>query len=270
LSTTRDFMEACMRIINHCFFLLAVLALTVVPAVADEMISAKVGYQVLSPDGTFAVSGGGLAGSPIDLENDLGYDDSQNLTAEVALQLGDLRLAAGYLPINFSGEGTLNRTVIFNGRTYSATARAASDVDINLYDVGLSYYILNFDDLPVRFQLAPELSVKIFDASLSLDGQENLTGTSLHEEESGIAGIPTIGARARVGFSDFFAVLGRVGYLEFNDNSFLDVDGQIEFSPIPLAGVYGGYRYFDVTVDEDNVYIDTQFSGPYVGAFVRF
>jgi len=263
-------MEACMRIIKHGLFLIAVLTLTVVPAVADEMISAKVGYQVLSPDGTFAVSGGGLAGSRIDLAQDLGYDDSQNLTAEVALQLGDLRLAAGFLPINFSGEGILNRTVIFNGKTYSASARAASDVDINLYDLGLSYYILNFDDLPVRFQLAPELSVKIFDVSLSLNGEENLTGNSLHQEESGISTIPTIGARARVGFSDFFAVVGRAGYLEISGNSFLDVDGQIEFSPIPAVGVYGGYRYFDVTVDEDNIYVDTQFSGPYVGAFIRF
>jgi hypothetical protein len=58
--------------------------------------------------------------------------------------------------------------------------------------------------------------------------------------------------------------------MEVNDNSFLDADAQLEFSPLPLVGVYGGYRYFDVQVDESDIFIDARFSGPYVGAFVRF
>ncbi len=259
-----------MRTVSRCLVTLAVVALAAVPALADEMVSVKAGYQVLAPEGNFSVSGGSLAGSPIDLERDLGFDDSKNLTAEVALQFGDLRLAAGYLPIKFSGNGTLNRTVNFNGQTYSGSVQTSSDVDINLYDVGLTYNILNFDDLPVRFQLGPEIAVKIVDAKLSLDGQEDLTGTPLHEEESVTAPIPTIGARVRVGIADYLAVVGRVGYLKYQDNSFLDADGQVEFSPIPLVGVYGGYRYFDVKVDESDIYLDTQFSGPYAGAFVRF
>lgn len=259
-----------MRIISLFLFLPAVLAFTVIPATADEMVSAKVGYQVLSPVGTFAVSGSGLSGTSIDLEKDLGFDDSKDVTAEVAFQYKDLRLSAGYLPIKFSGEGTLNKTVNFGGKTYSGTARTSSDVDLKLYDVGLSYYVLNFDDIPVRFQLAPEISIKVVDASLSVDGQEDQTGTSLHEEESGTAGIPTIGARLRVGFADYFAVVGRVGYMKYNDDSFLDADGQVEFSPLPLVGIYGGYRYFKVKVDESDIYLDSHFSGPYVGALVRF
>ncbi|MEJ2689060.1 MAG: hypothetical protein P8130_03765 [Deltaproteobacteria bacterium] len=258
-----------MRVISRFLFLPVVLALTAIPAAADEMVSAKAGYQVLSPDGTFSVSGGGFSGTSIDLDKDLGYDDSKNLTAEVALQFKDFRLAAGFLPIKFSGQGALNRTVSFNGKSYSGTARAASDVDLKLYDVGLSYYILNFDDLPVRFQLAPELSLKVFDASLSLDGQD-LIGTPLHEEESATTAIPTVGARLRVGIADYLAVVGRLGYLELSDNSFLDADGQIEFSPIPMVGIYGGYRYFKVKVDEEGINIDANFSGPYIGAFVRF
>lgn len=259
-----------MSIVHRCLVALAVIALAAGPALADETVSVKAGYQVLAPEGHFSVSGSGLAGSPIDLEQDLGFDDSKNLTAEVALQLGNLRLAAGYLPIRFSGNGTLNRTVNFNGQTYSGSVQTSSDVDIDLYDVGLSYNILNFDDLPVRFQLGPEIAVKIVDAKLTLDGQEDMTGTPLHEEESVTAPIPTIGARMRVGIADYFAVVGRVGYLKYQDNSFLDADGQLEFSPIPLLGIYGGYRYFDVKVDESDLFLDTRFSGPYAGAFVRF
>jgi len=259
-----------MHLTARCFVLLAILALTALPARADEMVSLKAGYQVLSPEGDFAVSGSGLIGTPIDLERDLGYDDSENLTAEAALQLGPFRLSAGYLPIEFSGQGTLNRTINFNGKEYSGSAQAASDVDIDLYDIGLTYHLLNFDDLPVRFQLGPEVAVKVVDANLTLDGEELSTGLTTHEEESVTVPIPTVGARMRIGLSDFIGLVGRVGYMEVNDNSFLDADAQLEFSPLPLVGVYGGYRYFDVQVDESDVYIDARFSGPYVGAFVRF
>lgn len=259
-----------MRFIYGFLIVSVFFALSVPPVAADEMVSVKAGYQLLHPDGNFAVSGGGMAGSPIDLQNDLGFDDSKNVTAEAALQFEDLRLAASYLPIKFSGQGTLNRTVSFNGKTYSGTAQTSSDVDIKLYDIGLSYYIVNFDDTPIRLQIAPEFSLKIFDASLVLSGREDLTGTPLHEEESATAAIPTIGARARVGLADFISVVGRVGYLKYNNDSFLDADGKIEFSPIPLLGVYAGYRYFDVKANEKDIYVDARFSGPYAGVFFRF
>jgi hypothetical protein len=82
--------------------------------------------------------------------------------------------------------------------------------------------------------------------------------------------VPTIGARARVGIADFVALIGRVGYVEYDDNTFLDADGQIEISPIPLVGIYGGYRYLDIDVDESDIVLDATFKGPYAGAFLRF
>ncbi|NIQ09668.1 MAG: hypothetical protein GWO23_08290, partial [Gammaproteobacteria bacterium] len=54
------------------------------------------------------------------------------------------------------------------------------------------------------------------------------------------------------------------------DNSYMDVDAQVEFSPLPLVGVYAGYRYLDIDVNESDVFIDATFSGPYAGAMVRF
>lgn len=259
-----------MRITFRSLIILAVVALAAVPAFADEMVSLKAGYQLLSPSGTFAVSGSNLAGSSIDLENDLGFDDSKNLTAEAALQFGNLRLAAGYLPIKFSGLGQLDREITFNGQTYAANVQTSSDVDVKLYEGSIGYHVINFDDIPVRLQITPELSVKVLDANLSLTGTESGTSTRIHEEKSATVPFPTLGARVRVGLADYLAVVGRVGYIKYRNDSFLDADGQVEFSPLPLVGVYGGYRYFDTKVDESDINLDAHFSGPYVGAFVRF
>lgn len=256
-----------MRLSARILLPLTFLVLGVLPAHADETFSLKVGYLLLSPEGEFAVSDSGV-GTRVDLEDDLPYDDSENLMAEAALQFGPFRLTGGYLPIEFSGEGVLKQDIEFNGETYDADTRAASDVKIDLYDVGLTFNLLNFDDTPVRLQLGPEVAVKVIDADLSFDGETQ--GVARSESLSETVPIPTLGLRGRVGLADWVALVGRAGYMEYKDNSFLDADAQVEFSPVPLTGIFAGYRYFDVQVDESDLLIDAQFSGPYVGAFLRF
>lgn len=253
---------------KKCFPLSFVLGLALalpMQARADELVSLKVGYQKLSPSGNFTGTENGI-GTSVDIEDDLNFDDNEDVTVEAALQLGPFRLAAGYLPLRFSGTGTLTRDFFFNGENYTVGETVKGDIDVDLYDVGLTWYLLNFDDLPVRLQLGPEIAVKIVDGDLSVESHT----TGIRESVSGTAAVPTIGARARVGISDFVALVGRVGYVEYDDNTFLDADGQIEISPIPLVGIYGGYRYLDIDVDESDIVLDATFDGPYAGAFVRF
>ena len=233
---------------------------------ADEIVSFKAGYISRNPDGIFAVNSGGIPGTKVDFDDDLNYDGSEELFAEIALNLGNFRLAAGYLPIDFSGKGNLNQTLIFNGKSFLVDSKVSSSVDMDIYDLGLTWNILNIDDHPVRVQLGPELSVKVVDANVSM--VDHTTGLS--ESDSLTAPVPTLGARARVGLSDWVALVGRVGYMEYDGNSFLDVDGQIEFSPIPLIGVFAGYRYLDLEIDESGLFIDATLDGPYAGVLARF
>jgi len=233
---------------------------------ADEIVSFKAGYISLNPDGIFAVSSEGIPGTKVDFDDDLNFGDSEELFAEIALNLGNFRLAAGYLPIDFSGKGNLSQTIFFKGKPFLINSEVSSSVDMDIYDLGLTWNILNIDDLPVRVQLGPELSVKVVDANVSM--VDHTTGLS--ESDSLIAPVPTLGARARVGLSDWVALVGRVGYMEHDGNSFLDVNGQIEFSPIPLLGVFAGYRYLDLEVDESGLFIDATLDGPYAGMFARF
>lgn len=254
-----------MRLFSRALSGLLLVALAAMPAAADELFSVKAGYQVLSPEGVFAARTQGI-GTRVDLEKDLPYDDSESLTAEAALQYGPLRLSAGYMPLKFSGTGTLNQSITFNGQTFSADTTAASDVDIDLFDLGATFFLINFDDLPVRLQVGPELAVKLIKADLSFTDQT----TGISESTSETAPVPTVGGRVRVGLSDFVGLVGRVGYLEYDGNSFTDINAQLEFSPVPLFGIYGGYRYFDLQVDESDLFIDARFKGPYAGAFFRF
>jgi len=255
-----------MFFIKRTFLMFALFGLSVSPVCADELFSFKASYQKLNPEGDFAVSTDNLTGTSVDMDDDLDFDDSEDYYLEAALQWGSLRLFAAYQPINFSADGVLAETVDFDGETFVAGSHVDSDIDIDIYEAGLAWYLVNIDDLPVRVQLGPEVAVKYIDAQI--DATE--TGTGLKESESVKAPVPTVGLRGRVAIADLIGVVGRVGYMEYSDNNLLDVDAQVEFSPLPMVGVFAGYRYLDIDIDEDDVMIDASFDGPYVGAMVRF
>jgi hypothetical protein len=239
-------------------------------AFADELLSFKAGYQLLSPKGSIAGTVKGT-GQKIDVRRDLDLDDSGGLTGEVALSFGKSRLAFNYLPISFSGTGTLKVEGTFNGQNFSINDRVESELDIALYDIGYSYFLVKMDDLPTRLQLGLELAVKIADAEVML---RNLgAGGNLlvfEEKESALVPIPTVGMRGRVALADLLGLVGRVGYMEYNSNHFFDAEAQVEFSPLPTVGLYAGYRYFDLKIDESDLIVETQFSGPFGGLMVRF
>jgi len=258
------------RLFQIVLLTLALSGMACGPVLADEIVSLKAGYLMLSPEGQFAVDGNLLTGDQVDLESDLGFDDSENFTLEGALNLGPFRLSVGYLPMEYTGSGQITRQIQFGDTLFQANANTQSEIKIDIVDAGVTWHIINFDDLPTRIQLGPELAVKVVDAEATFTGVEVGSGLTITETESVTAPIPTIGAQARIGLSDLIGLVGRVGYMEYDDNSFLDAEAQIEFSPIPLAGIYGGYRYFDLQVDDSGVFIDAQFAGPFAGAFVRF
>lgn len=252
--------------IKRMLSIVALLSFIASPALADEIFSLKTGYLTLNPSGEVAVSADGLTGTVLDVDDDLAIDDSDDYFLEAALQLGSFRLFAAYLPISFSGDGVLTRDINFNGETFVLGSRVESEVTIDIYEAGLAWFVINVDDAPVRIQFGPEVAVKYIDARVEL--QENTFG--LNESESVGVPVPTLGARARVSIADYLGVVGRIGYMQYGGSSFLDVDAQVELSPIPMVGIFAGYRYLDIDVDDNDVLIDATFSGPYAGVLFRF
>lgn len=238
-------------------------------AFADELLSIKAGYQLLSPEGTIAGISNGV-GQEIDVRRDLDLDDSTGFTGEVALNWGKSRLSFNYLPISFSGTGTLKVEGTFKGEPFVVGDRVKSELDIALYDIGYSYFLVNMDDLPARVQFGLELAVKVTDAEVMLRNLGTTGSLIFEEKESALVPIPTIGMRGRIALADFVGLVGRVGYMEYDSNHFLDAEAQVEFSPLPMFGLYAGYRHFDLQIDESDLFVKTEFSGPFGGLLVRF
>jgi len=237
-----------------------------VKAHADETVMLKTGYMTLDAKGSFGVSAGAVPASLIDVDSTLKLKTSNGVTIEAALKLGDVRAALNYFPLDFSGDGVLASNVQYNGQTYAAGNSVHASLKADVYDVSLTYYLLNMDDLPSRLQIGVEAAVKMVQATSSL--QDRITGLS--QSKSTTVAIPTLGARGRVAVSDFVGLTGRAGYLGYAGNHFLDSEVQFEFSPLPTAGLYAGYRLIDLKLDRAGVLLNTTVSGPFVGGFVRF
>src|SRR5438045_766049 len=68
-------------------------------------------------------------GTDIDTKNDLGFSDSGFPEGRATLQWGHNRLGFAYEPIDFSGDQTVSRTLLFNGRTYTLGTRVISGLE---------------------------------------------------------------------------------------------------------------------------------------------
>lgn len=230
---------------------------------ADETVAIKAGFMVLSPSGDFGVTVNNV-GTRIDLEKDLNFGNSSQPVGEINLNLGDSRLSFAFTPLSFSGQGLLTRTINYNGNTFAAGTTASSEFKADLYDLNYTYFMINMDDLPSRFQLGLEASVKIFNVKTKMSD-----GTISTSKNATLA-IPTAGLRGRVALADFIGLTGHFSYLGYAGNFFTDADVQLEFSPLPLLGINAGYRYIKVKLDTNNLLADATFKGPFVGLFFRF
>lgn len=248
-------------------FWVAALFLLLAPVTdADEMFSLKAAFITLNPEGRFGATASGINGTRMDVDQTLGLGRSYSGMVEGAVQLEDFRLSASYLPLDFSGTKTLNQTVSFNGQSYASGSSVTSRLNADVYDVSLTYFVANFDDIPTRIQLGVETSVKAIDAEVKMSS----SGLNLAEKNSAIIPIPTIGLHGRIALADFVGLVVRAGGMGYSGNRFIDGEAQIEFSPIPLVGLHAGYRYIDLKLDRSGVFADLSFSGPFLGAFIRF
>jgi len=237
-----------------------------VKAHADEMIMLKTGYMTLDASGSFGAAGGLTPATRIDVDSTIRLARSNGMTIEGAVQFGDMRAALNYFPLDFSGDGVPGTTLQYNGQSFAAGNSVHAGLKADVYDASLTWYLLNMDDLPARLQIGVEAAVKTVHATSTL--QDRTTG--LIRSTSTTVPIPTLGARGRMAVSDFVGLTGRAGYLGYAGNHFLDSEVQMEFSPLPTAGFYAGYRLVDLKVDHAGVLLDTRVSGPFVGGFVRF
>jgi hypothetical protein len=76
--------------------------------------------------------------------------------------------------VDLNGDGTLDQTLIFHGKTYPASTRIKSDVNLSWYEIGYQYNI-HFGKERSSFNIAPTVAFALWDFSTELEsgGEKN-------------------------------------------------------------------------------------------------
>ena len=172
----------------------------------------------------------------------------------------------GYIPIKYEAATTINRTITFQGRTFTVGVPATTEIKENILKVGYEWDFVSREK--GFFGVVGELKYAPLAASITAAALAPPAATEQN------APVPTIGVAGRGYPHPMVSISGEFTGLKVNSSDFeaslwdWDVNGAVTFGK--YIGVQGGYRSFtiDFTIDDDIGNIKVM--GPYVGAVVRF
>jgi hypothetical protein len=245
------------------------------PALAqDETMGVRVREWFARMSGTAEAQDNNSNFTKVDLADDLGLGN-RNLTTEIQayLHLPVLgRLYAGWWRAHDSGSEDLMRTVEFAGQSFSVSTEVDSQFTL---DVGYLTYEFDLPTIPIGSLVKLELGVSA--GVRVIRGEGSISGGGQSASDSGVVGLPTLGAHATAKFFDFVRaeveVLGLVFKYANNKVEYLEMFGEATVEPLPWVFAGVGYKLAEVKLDHggsNRFDIHLDISGIYVTAGVRF
>ncbi len=213
-------------------------------------------YWFTDLSGVTRASSGGVAGTDLNLVNDLGLPERKDFwETRVSLELGDHQIRYGFLPLQWGGSNSITGTVNFNGKAY--TGQMDSTLKAGYHRLGYKYDFINLlgSDLGVIIEL------KYFDSTIGING-------------------PALGVSGSRGVSSFFPTVGISGHLGLPfsmnfggevtggglSNKEYTADGELALNiyAIPFVTISGGYRALIVYIDKHDIKEHLDLTGPFV------
>ena len=237
----------------------------VLPA-EDHVVELGVMFWTPSPELTLSTDD--LAGSnvdEVDFVQEFGIEDK--MFPEFRATIGrSHKFRLSYVSVQYDEETTLQRTIVFQGRTFEVNVPASADIKWDLWRFGYEWDFVSRER--GFFGLLAEVKYNKVEASIDSPA---LTSAATTDQT---APVPTIGVIGRGYVAPMFSITGEFSGLSISrdefDVSFFDFDlyGTLSFGR--HVGVQGGYRSVvaDYVIDEDAG--DLKLQGPYFGGVVRF
>ena len=247
------------------FCLLAILPMLMpVSAAALPLIDmeAAVGGWGTSPSGSMAYKGESL-----DLEDDFNYDDETALTGRLKIDM-PLVIPNIYLmatPLEYEGTGSYTADFDFGDETFSQTQDFDSRLTLDTYDVGLFYNVPLLETATLnRVSMEAGLNVRIIDAEAVVEQG------SLYEKKSETLPIPMLYVGLGLYPVERFGLEAEARGVSYSDYELVSLIGRLKVDVFGPLFVSGGYRYDAYDVEEDDLVLDVDFSGPFLETGLKF
>ena len=228
-------------------------------------IGARGIYWLPELDGNTQVDTSSIKGTKIDFNDDLNFGDENFTSVGVFVSSDKHNFELNYTNFDYSGINSITRTLYFNGQTYNIDDEVHSSLEVSMTDFYYTYDFINIDNIVTKFELGGVFQVKY------LNGKVKITTTSANESSDLSIPVPMVGINLRMGMmSDMMEANLRGTGITYSEDSLYEIAGEVSWNPLPLLGVYGGYKAFAINVDEDDINLDYNMSGPYVAVELSF
>lgn len=247
---------------------LAALAVLLVPGLAfAQLIELEGRYWFTDLTSSIKAESRSIPGTDIDFDEDLGLDADDSPEARLTFFTGPFsRIRLAYTRLNFEGDKTLSRTVTFEGETFTANTRVASELELHYGRLGWLFQPVVLPGI-LRFGGLLELKGFFIDASL----RTRDVSPEVRESVRFPLVLPTIGLALDVTALPKLHLFAEASGLPAGDyGHIVDAEVGVRFIPIRFFSLSAGYRIFDIRAGDDDNFAKLRIFGPFVGASVRF
>lgn len=237
------------------------------PAIGESYhVEAVLNLWNPSLDATVSSESLGIAGTPIDVKEDLGYVDKSIREFRFVLRPGRKhKFRIAYTPITFDGDVLLQRRIVFNGIAFNVGLPVQTEFKWNTWRFGYEYDFVYTDRGFAGFILEGRYT----DAQLELR-------SPIDDEFAQARGvIPAVGGIGRVYVHKRVSITGeltgmKVPEIEGYFGSFFDLDiyGTVNFTN--NFGVQAGFRTLDANYTAELDTGDLKLNGLYFTGVARF
>lgn len=232
----------------------------------DYHVEAALGWWPTSLDATVRSDSLDIIGDPIDVKDDLGYEDQTLTEFRVVLRPArkhKFRIAR--MVVDFEGEAILEREIVFNGVTYPVGVPIQTEFEWTTWRFGYEYDFVyrRWGYIGVLFE------ARQTEAEVALR-------TPVRDEFTRIRGpIPSISGVARLYPTNRLGITVEFGGLKFPEvdeyeGTLFDFDLSGTYSFNRHLGVQFGYRSLNLDYEADEDEGDLQVKGLYFLGVARF
>ncbi|MFP3981976.1 MAG: TIGR04219 family outer membrane beta-barrel protein [Desulfobacterales bacterium] len=249
------------------FCLLAILPM-LMPASAAALplidMEAAVGGWGASPSGSMA-----YRGESLDLEDDFNYDDETALMGRLKIDM-PLVIPNIYLmatPLEYEGTGSYTADFKFGDDIFSQTQDFKSRLTLDTYDIGLFYSVPLLETVSLgRLDMEAGLNARIIDAEAVVEQKD----TGYYEKKSETIPVPMLYVGLGLYPVERFGVEAEARGISYSDYELVSLIGRLKVKVFGPLFVSGGYRYDSYDIEEDDLDLDVDFSGPFLETGLKF
>jgi hypothetical protein len=248
-------------------FSLALFFCFAMPAGAFE-IGARGLYWLPTFKADIKVDDSGRIGDRLDLTSMLGVEDDKPFpSVEVFVGHGRHLLNLAYTAMDYSGSAILTQKIVFNGQTFAVGARVDTSLDLKMFDVQYQYTFLDFENALAGLSFNLIGQIKYIDTEAKIIEPIFKTGTDATLQSP----LPMVGVGTHIGLlRDILEARAKVTGIAYSGNYLYEVLADLSLTPLPFLDIHAGYKALRLKIDEGDVFLDTEFAGPFIGLTLKW